>query len=44
MKDIVATKANYSDLVMYFDKKADKKDVADLLQEIIVNESPKAEK
>jgi hypothetical protein len=24
IKDAVATKANYSDLVMYFDKKADK--------------------
>lgn len=25
VKDLVATKANYSDLVLYFDKKADKK-------------------
>ncbi len=26
VKDVVATKANFTDLVMYFDSKADKKD------------------
>ena len=26
VKDVVATKANYTDLIMYFDKKADKQE------------------
>lgn len=38
VRDLVASKANYSDLVLYFDKKADKQDMKDL-QELVV-ESP----
>jgi hypothetical protein len=30
VKDVVAKKANYTDLVMYFDKKADKEDFKEL--------------
>ncbi len=38
VKDIVATKANFTDLVKYFDKKADREDFKEL-QELV--ESPR---
>ena len=41
VKDIVSTKANFTDLVMYFDKKADKQDVQDMLHEFAAIDSPK---
>ncbi len=39
VKDVVATKANYTDLIMYFDKKADKQDFKQLQQ--LFSDSPK---
>lgn len=39
VKDIVATKANYTDLIMYFDKKADKQEFKELQE--LFSDSPK---
>lgn len=39
MKDLVAQKANFSDLVLFFDQKADKADIVELHD--LVLESPK---
>lgn len=39
VKDVVATKANYTDLIMYFDKKADKQQFKQLQQ--LFSDSPK---